>query len=419
MSACLTSAAVGARAALCAGLLSGLLGGVGLGSTAQAQAQAKAADCETSQWPLWQDFNSHFIAADARVLSAITASRDTYSEAQSYAMFFALVANDQATFDRLWRWSLQNLAAGDLENKLPAWHWGRAPDNSWGVLDANSASDADLWFAYALLEAGRLWQRPELSADGRLLLASVVKQEVVKLPGLGAMLLPGPYGFVQADGSWRLNPSYLPLPLLRRFALESPDGPWNEIAANTVKMIKASTPKGFAPDWLTYRAPAGRKPSFGVDPVHGPNGSYDAIRVYLWAGMTANDDPLAGALLKALPGMAKRTTLDSVPPEKINVQTGTEHGTEQNSSPYGFSAALLPYLHQTAAPAISAQQAGRARSMQAASLLPARLAKATPSYYDHVLSLFGLGWIENRYRFMSNGQVQLKWQKSCIQANTN
>jgi endoglucanase len=57
--------------------------------------------------------------------------------------------------------------------------------------------------------------------------------------------------------------------------------------------------------------------------------------------------------------------------------------------------------------------------MQAASLLPARLAKATPSYYDHVLSLFGLGWIENRYRFMSNGQVQLKWQKSCIQANTN
>ncbi len=428
MSACLTIAAVGAgagrmgllrqvsaRAALSAALLSSLLGLVGLGSTAQAQAQAQAADCEASQWPLWQDFNSHFIAADARVLSAITASRDSYSEAQSYAMFFALVANDQATFDRLWHWSLQNLAAGDLENKLPAWHWGRAPDNSWGVLDANSASDADLWFAYALLEAGRLWQRPELSADGRTLLASVVKQEVVKLPGLGAMLLPGPYGFVQADGSWRLNPSYLPLPLLRRFALESPDGPWNEIAANTVKMIKASAPKGFAPDWLTYRAPAGRKPSFGVDPVNGPTGSYDAIRVYLWAGMTAKDDPLADALLKALPGMSKRTSLDSVPPEKINVQTGIE----TNSSPYGFSAALLPYLHLTAVPEIEAQQAGRARSMQAASLLPERLAKATPSYYDHVLSLFGLGWIENRYRFMSNGQVQLKWQKSCIQANTN
>ncbi|MGS0759092.1 hypothetical protein ACVBEH_32545, partial [Roseateles sp. GG27B] len=47
-------------------------------------------------------------------------------------------------------------------------------------------------------------------------------------------------------------PSYLPLPLLRRFALESPEGPWDEIAANTVKMVKASAPKGFAPDWIGF-----------------------------------------------------------------------------------------------------------------------------------------------------------------------
>ena len=324
-------------------------------------------------------------------------------------MFFALVANDQATFDRLWRWSVQNLAAGDLENRLPAWHWGRAADNSWGVLDANSASDADLWFAYSLLEAGRLWQRPELSADGRRLLATITRLEVVQLPGLGFMLLPGPYGFVQADGSWRLNPSYLPLPLLRRFALESPDGPWDEIAVNTVKMIKASAPKGFVPDWVSYRAPAGRKPSFGADQVNGPIGSYDAIRVYLWAGMTDTADALAAPLLKALPGMTWRTPRDVPPPEKVNARNAVAQG----QGPYGFSAALLPYLNRTATPEIEAQQTERARSMQAASLLPERLAAATPSYYDHVLSLFGLGWIENRYRFTSNGQVQLKWRTSC------
>lgn len=392
-------------------LSAGLLGLLGLGGAGP----ARATPCEASSWPLWQDFNKHFVTADARVLAANTPARDSFSEAQSYAMFFALVANDQPMFDRLWRWSLQNLAAGDLANKLPAWHWGRAADNSWGVLDANSASDADLWFAYALLEAGRLWQRPDLSADGRQLLANVVRQEVIKLPGLGAMLLPGPYGFIQADGSWRLNPSYLPLPLLRRFALEAPDGPWNEIAANTVKMIKASAPKGFAPDWVSYRAPAGRKASFDVDPVAGPTGSYDAIRVYLWAGMTASDDPLAGALLKALPGMSWRTPRNAVPPEKVSARNGVAHG----HGPYGFSAALLPYLQLTATREIQTQQTERARTLQALSLQPERLAKAAPSYYDHVLSLFGLGWTENRYQFMSNGQVQLKWQKTCIPTHTN
>ncbi|MGS0755468.1 glycosyl hydrolase family 8 [Roseateles sp. GG27B] len=144
--------------------------------------------------------------------------------------------------------------------------------------------------------------------------------------------------------------------------------------------------------------------------MRGPTGSYDAIRVYLWAGMTAIDDPLAGPLLKALPGMTWRTPRDAVPPENVNARNGVATGY----GPFGFSAALLPYLRLAATPDIEAQQAERARTMQALSLQPTRLTKATPSYYDNVLSLFGLGWIENRYRFMSNGQVQLKWQKSCL-----
>jgi endoglucanase len=52
-------------------------------------------------------------------------------------------------------------------------------------------------------------------------------------------------------------------------------------------------------------------------------------------------------------------------------------------------------------------------------MLPAQLSQSLPSYYDHALSLFGLGWIENRYQFLRNGQVQLQWQTPCISANTH
>lgn len=378
-----------------------------------ASATATAAPCTVPAWPLWQDFNTHFVTSDARVLASSTASRESFSEAQAYAMFFALVANDPVRFDQLWRWTVQNLGDGNLEQRLPAWRWGRATDNRWRVLDANSASDADLWLAYGLLEAGRLWQRPEYTLAGQNLLKTVMRQEVVKLPGLGAMLLPGAAGFVNPDGSWRLNPSYLPIPLLRRFALESPQGPWNEIAASSVKMITATAPNGLIADWVGYRASALHRSAFTIDQVAGAQGSYDAIRVYLWAGMTPADDPLAASLNKGLRGMARLIPIDALPPEQVNTHTGVTSGT----GPYGFSAALLPYLRLTASNEIIAQQAERVRTMQADSLQAERVAKEPPSYYDHALSLFGLGWIENRYRFLNNGQLQLQWQETCTPTN--
>ena len=81
-------------------------------------------------------------------------------------MFFALVANDRARFDKLLGWTQDNLAGGDLTQRLPAWSWGKSPDGSWKILDPNPASDADLWMAYALLEAGRLWHEPRYEKLG-------------------------------------------------------------------------------------------------------------------------------------------------------------------------------------------------------------------------------------------------------------
>ena len=80
-----------------------------------------ATGCSSQDWPHWQDFKQHFIEPDGRVLAANSAMRDSFSEAQSYAMFFALVANDQQAFNQLWRWSIQNLLGADpAAGKLPA-----------------------------------------------------------------------------------------------------------------------------------------------------------------------------------------------------------------------------------------------------------------------------------------------------------
>jgi endoglucanase len=349
-------------------------------------------------WPAWDAFVKTQIQADGRVIDHTTSIYQSTSEGQSYALFFALVANDRKTFDTVLKWTADNLCAGKLDAQLPAWQWGRKPDGSYGVIDANSAADSDAWIAYTLFEAGRLWQAPQYTTMARSVLARIRTAETADLPGLGPMLLPGPQGFALGNGVWRLNLSYMPLPLLRRFESADSDGPWSSIAAGTVRLAAAASPHGFAPDWLAWRAQGGA----GIDPAKGDVGSYDAIRIYLWAGMTSPRDPLAKPLLAALGGMRRAVDAADAPPERVATQTGEFAGT----GPMGFSAALVPYLSALGDDAGASAQTHRISAMQAA----ASDAKQPLVYYDAVLQLFGVGWAEHRYRFDEHGRLLPGWR---------
>ncbi len=363
-------------------------------------------DCAAAAWPLWQQFAQRFMQADGRVIDYSVAQQHSTSEGQSYAMFFALVARDRERFDKLWSWSIANLAGGDIGARLPAWQWGRKDDGGWGVVDPNPASDANLWFIYALAEAARAWAEPRYAEQARTLLAQVAAQEVADLPGLGPTLLPAARGFMADARTWRLNPSYLPVPLARALQQLDPQGPWKAVLASHARMLTDTTPKGFAADWVAWQAGAGGSGgAFITDPEKGDVGSYDAIRTYLWAGMTPRTDPLAPLLRKRLAGMAALLQgPDAVPPEQVHVSDGHLDGR----GPVGFSAALLPYLQAQGAQAALKGQQERVRRelLQAAKDAP-------PRYYDQVLGLFGTGYMEQRYQFLPSGRLQLRWEQAC------
>src|SRR5262249_22420540 len=122
--------------------------------------------CAAQEWPpLWKSYSNGFLDGQIRVVDRDAGDRTT-SEAQAYAMFFALVANDRPRFDGLLHWTEKNLASGDLSMHLPAWLWGKDRNDHWGVVDSNSASDADVWMAYTLLEAGKAWNEPRYTTLG-------------------------------------------------------------------------------------------------------------------------------------------------------------------------------------------------------------------------------------------------------------
>lgn len=341
------------------------------------------------QWPLWEQFKQRFVDAGGRVIDSSDPRSITTSEGQAYALFFALAAGDRQTFERLLRWLEDNLAQGDLQRHLPAWLWGRSPEGQWQVLDGNSAADADLWLAYSLQEAGRLWQHADYSRLSARQLALIQHHEVAQLPHLGPLLLPGAEGFT-GQQRWTLNPSYSPLPLLHSFAHRYPDSVWAAMLEPTRRMLEETSARGFAPDWVEWR-----DGQWQGSAKSGWQGSYDAIRVYLWAGM---QEPAAN-LVQHFQPMLHYLQQHGRPPLRVDSLTGTAEG----HGPPGFSAALLPLLSRAAQPRLLQEQLARlaAEPLQA------------DAYYDHVLSLFGRGWSEGRYRFSPRGALQPQSIEEC------
>ena len=369
--------------------------------------------CRASSWPLWTSYTKHFLDAQGRVIDPRISGRTT-SEGESYALFFALVDNDRSSFDHILNWTQNNMAQGDLSHHLPGWLWGKNDGGQWGVLDPNSAADADLWIAYSLVEAGRLWKDEAYTSLGRAMLSQIARSEVADLPGFGKMLLPAPVGYMHQNSptlkTWVLNPSYLPVFVFDRAATVDPAGPWHDISLNTPRLLQQSSVHGFAMDWIEYVPgdgfyPSAQTPSQAEQTAVSGLGSYDAIRVYLWAGFIHPAYNRRAEVLGAVSGMSVWLANHDAPPEKIRA----DGFPMPQDGPVGFTAALIPYLR-----AWPGQEKAVMRQMirlSADKNPETGLYGKDQAYYDQNLALFASGFLEGRFRFEPSGELIVDWTR--------
>jgi endoglucanase len=352
---------------------------------------------------LWNSYASLFLESTGRIVDPDRGSSTT-SEGQAYGLFFSLVANDRPRFEKILRWTGNNLSRGELGNRLPAWHWGLAPDGNWRTLDENSASDADLWLAYTLLQAGRLWQSERYTRLGTILAGRIAESETARIEGLGATLLPAPKGFHPESDLYRLNASYLPLQLLDGMAAALPSGPWADIAARVPQVVEGSSAQGMILDWIDYRV--GRGFTTYSLPAANAVASYDAIRVYLWAGTLAPGNPSRKQIIGSMKGMLEYLRATRYPPAVVSAL-----GTVQNArGSAGFSAALVPFLVALGEQSLAKENTDRVH----AALNPKTGLYGKPArYYDQNLVLFAMGWLEKRYEFDLKGRLIVNWRSRC------
>jgi Endoglucanase Y len=220
----------------------------------------------------------------------------------------------------------------------------------------------------------------------------ILREEAVQVPNYGWVIVPGLKGFQVTEHAWRLNPSYLPIQILRRFAGMYPHSPWQEIAQNSVKFLKQSAPQGFSPEWAILDD----NNHVSIDEKDSKVGGYNAIRVYLWLGMLNNEDADKSALMAHFEPMLNIIQTDGYVAEqydtKLKVQTGYK--------PLGFSAAVLPFL-------VSANNSVSVNEFL--KRLEARESSDKPDhYYDTVLTLLGKGWVEHKYQFNKDGMLSVE-----------
>lgn len=350
-----------------------------------------------SPWQPWLTFKSHFINDKGRVIDLGSKQQISTSEGQSYALFFALVANDQATFDRVLNWTQEHLAEGDLSTRLPAWLWGIDENNNGKILDSNPAADSDLWIAYSLSQAALLWDERRYAVLASVLAQRIIREETTYIAGLGLSLLPGPSGFEFDNNRFKLNPSYSPLFIYQQFSQLYPHSPWQQLHEGSAKLLLKTSQHGVSPDWVMYDANKG----FYFDKKTSDLGSYNAIRVYLWTAMMAQDAPYRQQLIEQFLPFIDTINEQGYVPLNSYAKTGD---VDSKKGPAGFNAALLPLL--------MTQDKNETQMAMQQQLMVDNSFNQT-RYYDSVLNLFSNGSVNQRFVITKDGTLQPKWSTEC------
>ena len=126
-----------------------------------------APDVDRTTAQLRSDFLEDYVR-DGRVVRTDQGG-DTVSEGQAYGLLIAYANDDRKTFGQIWSWTQRHLLTDD---DLLAWRW--TPDE--GVADEQSASDADLDAARALVLAGQRWDDDRWTAAGTAMASAILLQ---------------------------------------------------------------------------------------------------------------------------------------------------------------------------------------------------------------------------------------------------
>jgi endoglucanase len=287
---------------------------------------------------------------------------DTVSEGQAYGMLIALASDDRSTFSDIWTWTKKHLQGDD---HLLAWRW----QERGGTADEQSASDADLDAARALVLAGERFDEPSYTRAGKQIAGAILDEETVQTD-VGRILLPGPWA--KTDDPYKYDASYASPVAYSLLYSATGDERWKELETGSRTVAQNILAKTDLPsDWAQVHQDG------SVDPLPSASGDTGPV-VYGWDAMrvplryaescSAADRSIAGSIA---PTLRRSTQLAA------QLDLGGTAVTDSTSA--------LAY----AARAASEQASGSTAAATKDLLRADRTAATTPTYYGDAWAALG------------------------------
>lgn len=264
---------------------------------------------------LWHQYKSNYLEPDT--FRALDKQRDniTTSEGQSYSMLRAVWMDDKQAFDASWKWTKDNIQR--KEDHLIAWLFGEREDGTYGILTGrggyNTASDADVDIALALLFAHKRWNEEQYYGDAIVLIRSIWEREVVAIGGRPYLAANNVEKTVSKPFII-VNPSYFAPYAYKIFKEVDPDHDWLGVAETSYEVTLASmeskldkaSSAGLPPDWVGIDRVTGELLAVPQPTSLTTNYSYDALRTpwrfaldWQW-----NEDPRAKEVLDGMKSLS-------------------------------------------------------------------------------------------------------------------
>ena len=194
-------------------------------------------------------FLDAYVEPDGRVVRKDQGG-DTVSEGQAYALLLATAAGDHDRVTAVWEWTTAHLRRPD---GLLSWRWSGGK-----VEDPNSATDADLDAARALVLAGDRFADPALAEDGRELARAILDHATVEVAG-GRVMVAGNWA---TTAPYKVNPSYLSPAATTTLRRATDDPRWDDVAATGRAHLESLLSTGdLPPDWAQVDAAGAITPS--------------------------------------------------------------------------------------------------------------------------------------------------------------
>lgn len=228
----------------------------------------------------YQFYIHSFMTKDGRIIDP-DKDNITTSEGQSYMLIRSLVMKDKRTFDLVYTWTRNNLQRKD---RLFSWLWGEDKNGEYKILDDNSATDADVDIACALLLAYETWGDHKYLNEAVPIIYSIWNNETKRV-GEHLVLMPG----VEQTYSKKIevNPSYFSPYAFRFFQKYDDIHDWSCLIDSTyyyLSKITSMTDTGLPPNWFLIVNSQEDGPNEGqiiLEDSPRSDFSYDSIRVFL------------------------------------------------------------------------------------------------------------------------------------------